>query len=161
MKRSLSILFTVCLLSFLSVAQAADEIDFTLPGFDGQKHSLSDYRGKWVLVNYWATWCPPCLEEIPELEIFHTTHKDSLAVVLGVNNEDISEKRLKQFVSDQFISYPVLRLKTSETTPLGRVSGLPTSFLVNPKGKVVARQVGTVTAKAIEGFIKAYEDKNQ
>ena len=161
MRRFTVITFILIMFSQISWLHADEGVDFTLPGFDGKQHKISDYRGKWILANYWATWCPPCLEEITELEIFHNKHKDSLAVVLGINNEDISENRLKEFVSNQFISYPILRLKTNESTPLGRVSGLPTSFLINPEGKVVAKQVGTVTATAIEKFIKTYEEKNK
>ncbi|MEW8429404.1 MAG: TlpA family protein disulfide reductase, partial [gamma proteobacterium symbiont of Ctena orbiculata] len=66
---------------------AAETVDFELPGLDGKRYRLSDYRGKWVLVNYWATWCPSCREELPELEVFHNNHKDTDAVVLGVAME--------------------------------------------------------------------------
>ena len=60
-----------------------------MPDLSGKMRSLEDYRGKWVIVNYWATWCPPCQEEIPDLVDFHDSHKDTDAVVLGVNFEDI------------------------------------------------------------------------
>jgi thiol-disulfide isomerase/thioredoxin len=132
--------------------------DFTLPDMQGRSHSLSDYRGKWVLVNYWATWCPPCLEELPELEVFHSG-AGGKAVVLGVNMETIGEKRLRDFVEGQFLSFPIL-IATEHPRPdqlIGPVEGLPTSYLVTPEGKVVARQVGQITADAIEGFIERYE----
>ena len=131
--------------------------DFALPDLQGAEHRLSDYRGQWVLVNYWATWCPPCLEEMPELEMFHNEHKDHNAVVLGVNMEDIPLERLQAFVEEQFVSYPILRRRPAGQTAFGRISGMPTSFLVAPDGEVVARQVGTVTAEAIERFIDDYK----
>ena len=140
---------------------AADKPDFSYTDIDGRIHKLSDYRGKWVLVNYWATWCPPCLEELPELEVFHDSHKDKDAVVLGLNMEDIGADRLRAFVEEQFLSYPILMAGSKPREVLGRVPGLPTSFLVNPEGEVVARQVGPVDGKSIESFIENYEKNNK
>jgi len=138
-------------LLLLTGAVAANP-DFTLLDLDGKQHRLSDYRGKWVVVNYWATWCPPCLEEIPELADFHDKHKDSNAVVLGVSMEQVSMEKLRQFVDENFVTYPVLPGTPSMDT-IGPVSGLPTTYLVNPDGRLVARQVGGVTAAGIETFI--------
>jgi len=131
----------------------AEPADFTLPDMENKQHKLSDYRGKWVVVNYWATWCPPCLTEIPELVDFHEDHKDKDAVVIGVNFEDISIEGLKLFGEEYFMNYPVLRTKPSASSALGVIPGLPTTFLVSPDGEVVARQVGPVTAKLIAEFI--------
>jgi thiol-disulfide isomerase/thioredoxin len=141
-----------------ALAHAAGD-DFTLPDLQGHDHSLSDYRGRWVLVNYWATWCPPCLEELPELEVFHNG-SDGKAVVLGVNMEAIDRPRLRDFVERQFLSYPILIAseRPSAEQLIGPVEGLPTSYLVAPDGEVVARQVGQVTAEAISAFIEGYEN---
>lgn len=154
------ILLLLCGLLALSSAGAALAKDFTLRDLDGKPHALSDYRGQWVLVNYWATWCPPCLEELPELEVFHSG-ADGKAVVLGVNMETISEKRLRDFVEQQFLSYPILVASESPDSSqlVGPVDGLPTSYLVTPAGDVVARQVGPITAKAIGAFIERFEKK--
>lgn len=139
---------------------ASEARDFTLPDMDGRNHSLSDYRGQWVLVNYWATWCPPCLEELPELEVFHN-NAEGKAVVLGVNTETIDRKALRAFVEDQFLSYPILRAPAQPRRDqvIGPIEGLPTSYLVTPEGEVVARQVGAITASAIDKFIEQYESK--
>ena len=111
-----------------------------------------------MLVNYWATWCPPCLEELPELEVFHN-NAEGRAVVLGVNMENIAEPRLRRFVEQQFLSFPVLPAgsRPSGQGLVGPVDGLPTSYLVTPTGDIVARQVGQVTADGIEAFIAQYE----
>ncbi|MDJ0739158.1 MAG: TlpA disulfide reductase family protein [Gammaproteobacteria bacterium] len=150
----------VALLLVASPVPAAN--DFTLPDLDGRAHSLSDYRGKWVLVNYWATWCPPCLEELPELEVFHSG-ADGNAVVLGVNVEEISDAELRRFVDEQFLSFPILRADPRPTSAqlVGPLDGLPTSYLVNPGGEIVARQLGGVTAEAIRDFIARYEAGQQ
>jgi len=132
----------------------AEEVDFTLPDINGKKVSLSDYRGKWVVVNYWATWCPPCLEEIPELIEFHEKHKDTDAVVLGVSFEEVNKEYLAEFVDSHFMSYPVLRMEPVPLTELGPVTGLPTTYLISPEGERVARQEGPVTGAALEAFLE-------
>ncbi len=137
----------------LSSGHAAG-LDFKLFDTQGVQHRLSDYRGKWVVVNYWATWCPPCLEEIPELEDFHTRHRDDV-VVLGVNSEDIPVEKLREFVEEHFISYPVLLGGSSDETPFGLLSGRPTTFLISPAGEVAASHLGQVDGASIEEFIKS------
>lgn len=127
-----------------------------LPDLGGKVYRLADYRGKWVVVNYWATWCPPCREELPELEVFYSNNRDH-AVVLGINMEDIDETRLKQFVDDQFLSYPILLGSRAAANAIGDgVRALPTTYLVAPSGEVVARRVGGITAAALERFIAQY-----
>ena len=140
----------------------AETVEFELPDLDGKLRRLSEFRGKWVLVNYWATWCPPCLEELPELELFHSK-AEGRAVVLGVNMESISSDDLRTFVDQQFLSYPILVASENPRREqiLGPVDGLPTSYLVTPAGEVVARQVGPITAEAINAFIERYESRNR
>ena len=141
-----------CLLAWGSVS--AEPVDFSLLDLDGRSHKLSDYRGKWVIVNYWATWCPPCLEEIPDLVDFHEQHRYKDAVVLGINFETIGLQQLRSFVDDLSITYPILRGDESPVTPLGMIPGLPTTIIVSPAGVPVARQEGPVTKAALEDFIK-------
>jgi thiol-disulfide isomerase/thioredoxin len=123
---------------------------------EGKTHKLSDYQGRWVLVNYWATWCPPCMEELPELEILHSQHSDKI-VVLGVNFEDATPERLRKFTDDLFLSYPILPvgLNPMPHELVGEIPGLPSSFLVNPKGEVEVRHVGSLTADMVLDFIAA------
>jgi thiol-disulfide isomerase/thioredoxin len=152
-RRPLRSLF-IASLCWLASTATAEPVDFELEGLDGETYRLSDFRGKWVLVNYWATWCPPCREELPELEVFHSNHKDKDAVVLGVAMERITKERLRMFVDEQFLSYPILMMNPASTTELGRVPGLPTSYLIDPQGELAARQVGPVTLDDLEAFIK-------
>ena len=158
-KRSLILIASilVALLLVPSVSSATSPVDFQLPDVDGNERKLSEFRGKWVVVNYWATWCPPCLDELPELELFHSQHKDKDAVVLGVNFEEIDRELLKDFLEDQFISFPVLLGEPSLYSELGRVPGLPTSYIVSPEGLVVARQVGPVSKAMLESYIENYK----
>lgn len=134
-------------------ASASESVDFALPDLEGKTHKLSDYRGKWVIVNYWATWCPPCLDEIPDLVDFHDRHKARDAVVIGVNFEEIATDTLTEFVDHMFISYPVLRMEPRPRTELGMVNGLPTTYIVSPEGKLVAYQEGPITAEQLDAFL--------
>ena len=139
----------------------AEPVEFVLPDLSGKERRLSEFRGKWVLVNYWATWCPPCLEELPELEVFHNAHQHRDAVVIGINLEDIDLARLKEFVENQFLSFPVLREKPGFRTQLGAVPALPTSDLISPEGEMVARQVGVVDGEMIERYISGYDQRTK
>jgi thiol-disulfide isomerase/thioredoxin len=132
------------------------QVDFTLPDLKGVEHKLSDYRGKWAVVNYWATWCPPCLHEIPELVDYYESNQDSV-IVLGVNFEDISLEQLQDFVAHMDISYPVLREQLGPKSALGMIPGLPTSFLIDPRGELAARKVGPLTGEIIDKFIDDYD----
>ena len=154
-------LFQIALLSILASTNinASETVDFTLPDLDGKDRKLSEFRGKWVVVNYWATWCPPCLTEIPELVEFHEEHKDKNAVVLGVDFEDLSLAELKEFTESYFMTYPNVRMSPAPRSHLGVIEGLPTSFLISPEGKIIAKQTGPVTAKMIEEFIKSQEQE--
>ncbi|HKK13745.1 MAG TPA: TlpA disulfide reductase family protein [Gammaproteobacteria bacterium] len=139
----------------LAAGVQAQNLDFSLPDLNGVHHKLSDYRGKWVVVNYWATWCPPCREEIPELEKFYKAHVHKNAVVLGVNFQDATVEQLRAFARSHHMTYPILRREPAASTALGPVPGLPTTYLISPSGKRVGRQVGPLTAKALDDFINS------
>ena len=126
---------------FAALPLAAEEVDFTLPDVAGNSVSLSDFRGKWVIVNYWATWCPPCLEEIPDLVSLYEENRDSV-VVLGVNYEEVNQEYLEEFVDSHMMSYPVVRSDPVPVTPLGPVLGLPTTFIISPQGERMAGRAG-------------------
>ena len=132
-------------------AQAAD---FKVTDTTGKTHSLSGYKGKWVLVNYWATWCPPCLEEIPDLIALHETKKNNL-VVIGVAMDYKSAKQVTDFAEGLLVTYPIVLGTPKIVSQIGPMQGLPTTYLFNPEGKMVAHQVGALTREAVESFISS------
>ena len=134
-------------------------MDMPLVAVDGSKTNLEQFQGKWVVVNYWATWCPPCIAEMPELQSFHDDHADKDAIVIGINAELISQQRLLTFLDDYFITYPIFLSKPGEQSELGLMPGLPTTFLVSPQGDVVARQIGAVTREMLEQFIQNWKPR--
>jgi thiol-disulfide isomerase/thioredoxin len=128
--------------------------DFLLEDMRGKTHRLGDYRGKWVLVNLWATWCPPCLNEIPELNSLHDAHKDSDLVVIGIAMDSGSSSKVASFAETHGISYPVVMGDYEMIKQIGKLRVLPTSYLYAPNGKQVSYQDGEVTRESIETYIK-------
>lgn len=145
--------FLPILLAIFTATSIAAQPSMEFVDLEGNSHSLEDYRGKWVVINYWATWCPPCLEELPELVHFHESRKDDTAVVLGFNMERISTASLSAFVEDNLITYPVVPV-SEDVPPIGAIPGLPTTYLIDPTGKTVAMQVGQVTADMLNNYIE-------
>ena len=137
----------------LLTASQTSAVDYELPDVDGQMHSLDQYQGKWVIVNYWASWCGTCQKEFPDLVSLHEDNKDKDIVVVGVNFEPIEIDRLKAFVAEHGITYPVLRSKPVPVTAIGKVPALPTTYIINPDGKVVAGEVGLVSRQNLEDYI--------
>lgn len=154
MTAKLALLLALLLAATALAAEPARE--FSLPGLDGRPHTLAEYRGKWVIINYWATDCAPCLKEIPELEDFYRRHKDSDAIVLGVNYEDIKLSWLKDFIASVQMTYPVLLSRPDEPTPFGSVMVLPTTVIVSPSGELTGMHAGAITAEVIDNFIRTH-----
>lgn len=147
--------FFISLLMFAVITETR-AVDYELPDTDGKMQSLDQYKGEWLIVNYWATWCALCMEELPELVDFHKNNKVG-ATVVGINFEEIETKDLKEFVDRASIPYAVLRTVPVRKTPLGSVPALPTTYIIDPDGNVVAAQVGFVTRKNLEAYIAQKE----
>ncbi|HEX5338109.1 MAG TPA: TlpA disulfide reductase family protein [Gallionella sp.] len=142
----------LCLL--LAAPLSGYAADFSLVDIQGKLQRLADYRGKWVLVNFWATWCPPCLNEIPELNSLHNAHKDKDLVVIGIAIDSGSSSRVADFVRAHGMNYPVVFGNRKASEQIGDFDVLPTSFLYNPAGKQVSYQAGEVTRESVEAYIR-------
>ena len=143
----------LALLLWLGVT-AAGARPFVFEDMQGQPQRLADYRGKWVLVNFWATWCPPCLEEIPDLVDLHRAHSKKDLAVIGVAL-DSSAKSVRQFIERFKVNYPVVLGDYDLAEQVGEVTVLPTSYLYNPRGELISYQQGMLTRDSVESYIKS------
>ena len=123
------------------VAERPPAPDFSLPDIDGAVHRLSDYRGKVVIVNFWATWCPPCREEMPSMQRAWERLRQEGVVILAI---DIGEDQdtIFTFTADYPVEFPLLMDRESKVIAQWAVRGLPTSFVVDPDGRIAYRAVG-------------------
>lgn len=143
------------LLACLSLAAAnAVANEFAFKDMQGKVQRLSDYKGKWVLVNFWATWCPPCLEEIPDLVEMHNARKDKDFAVIGIAMSSGADS-VNAFAKQMEISYPIVYGNDQIAAQIGRVNALPTSYLYDQTGKLVSYQSGMLTRNDIESFIRS------
>lgn len=123
---------------------------FTVTDLDGKTVSLADLKGKVVLVNYWATWCPPCRAEIPDLIKLQAKYRDKL-IVLGISeDEDATPQEVKAFAAAQKMNYPVIMATPALSKIFKGVSALPTTFVIDPEGRIRQRHVGMLRPDTTE-----------
>jgi cytochrome c biogenesis protein CcmG, thiol:disulfide interchange protein DsbE len=124
-----------------------------LPRLEGSgSGSLNDYRGRWVLVNFWASWCEPCRAEAPALEKFQRERGGPEFAVLGIDTRDLSGDG-QQFVREFGLSYPQLRDGDGDAAHDYGTSGVPETFLVDPKGRLRLHVPGPVDEQTLEGSV--------
>lgn len=146
--------FVMFMFSNMSLAQEKKAPDFSLKSVDGKTVKLSDYKNKVVLIDFWATWCPPCRKGIPDLIDLQKKFKKDL-VVLGISLDTDTKEDVPAFVKNYGINYPVVYGDNSTAKLYGGVSGIPTSFLVDKKGNIVDKHVGLVPKEIFVNEIKS------
>ena len=152
-KRTIAI-SAILLASVVSTANAASAPNFSFKDINGRSHQFSEYRGKWVVVNYWATYCGPCVAELPALNTIAKRFRGE-AVVLGIEAGETPTDKLRQFVSQKGLSYTVAPTQDSAMYGMGLIYGVPTTFIVNPQGKVVKTHMGAISAAQLQRYIRS------
>jgi peroxiredoxin len=129
-----------------------EQIDFTLADITGKAWNLKDLRGKVVLVNFWATWCPPCRKEMPDLEALYKRFKDQGLVILSISDEDAD--KVRPFVKQMNVTYPVLLDPGRKVNDMFKIYGIPKTFVYDRTGKLVAQSIDMRTQKQFLGMLK-------
>jgi len=148
------------------------EYDFTLVDQYGTEHTLSDYKGKVVFLNFWATWCPPCKKELPDIEALYQEYNLNAddVVFLGVanpasdeypNNQDVSKEEVISFLSDNGYTFPVLFDETGDILKNYNISAFPTTFIIDKNGNILGYVPGMMTKDIMKNVInQALESTN-
>jgi peroxiredoxin len=127
--------------------------DFTLKDTDGKVHKLSDYRGKEVLVTFWATWCPPCQEEMPELISLRKSMSEDKLAILAISNESIVT--LKTFKEKRGLNYTILQMKKMLGDPYNQVRYIPSAFFIDKKGIIKVAVTNAIKEESMKAIIES------
>lgn len=150
----------LCCAISIGTAMAATAVDtaqrpsLNVTTLDGNRFDLADHRGKWVVVNFWATWCAPCIAEMPELSHFGDSRED--VVVIGLAYEDTEKQEIVDFLKKRPVTYVIAQVDVSDP-PAGFATprGLPTTWLIAPDGSVARHFLGPIKEKDLEQAIDA------
>ena len=118
--------------------------DFTLYTLEGDEVKLSDYLGKVVILDFWATWCPPCRKGIPDLIFIQNEYKDDL-VVIGISlDQPATQNKLVPFIKSYGINYPIVLGNIEVSAAYGNIQAIPTSFIIDQEGNIINKHIGLV-----------------
>lgn len=142
-------LILLCCLSLISCSKP----DPVLHDVQGNSVPVSELKNKWVIINYWATWCGHCLEEIPELNRFYKDNQGKNILLFGVSYDVLSLTRLKFAVSAMHIEFPVLTDDPAQELGIDGTDVVPVTFIINPKGVVVKEIFGPNTEESLTAIL--------
>lgn len=137
--------------SLMFVCAHAANIDFH--DSQGKVIKSSDFKGKWVIINYWASWCDICLREVPEFNKLYKNNKDKNILIFGVNYDHLTSDDLATAMANADIHYPVLIEDPTSMWNFGYFDVVPVTFVINPQGKIAERIVGPTTEYALMNII--------
>lgn len=126
-----------------SAKDAPTRLELSIKTLDGKTFDLAEHKGRWVILNFWATWCSPCIKELPELSRFVTAHRNVRAIGLAYEDTEVAE--IKAFLSKHPVSFPIAQVDTFDPPKsLETPRGLPTTYLVAPDGTVAKKFMGPI-----------------
>ena len=153
---SLLLAFAVigCQKSTAEEQQLQQGADFTLKDINGGTVSLADFKGKVIILDFFATWCPPCLKEVPHFIALHDKYKDKGAMVIGISVDFMDAKGLRIFANEQKVNYPVLLNSGTVTKDYGPIQSIPTTVVLDKEGKIARRYIGYREQSVFEADIQ-------
>lgn len=138
------------LINLLFILSSCSEPDYRL--VDGGSGKLDDFLGKWLIVNYWADWCPPCIKEMPELEEFYNDNKE-IALVLTYNFDRLEGEELQAQINRFGVNVPSILNDPGNLFGWEAPPSLPATYIINPNGELIHTLIGPQTQESLEGFI--------
>ncbi len=149
----LGVLLAFCLTTSAETLKPAPA--WTLQSIEGKPVKLSDFKGQVVVLNFWATWCPPCREEIPDLIALQKQYASQGVVVVGVSLDDGGPAPVARFARKMEINYPVVMGKRETAADYGGIAALPTTFIIDRKGNVLDELIGATDRAGFEAKLKS------
>lgn len=145
--------FLLFVASAASAASGAGPAGFSLTDHKGKTHTLEGYKGKWVVVNFWATWCPPCLKEIPDFAALYDARKGKNLMMIGVAVDYNKPQEVIDFAETLLMTYPLVLGDKNSEAQFGRMRALPSTFIYNPQGKLVLQRTGTLSKEELSFIV--------
>ncbi|WP_246001351.1 peroxiredoxin family protein [Oceanobacillus piezotolerans] len=130
--------------------------DFELESLTGEKVTLSDYRGKAVMLNFWATWCPPCRDEMPDMQNFYDQN-DVVVLAVNLTDTEIKKSNVQKFKDEFSLSFPIALDVEGSVALQYRISPIPTTYMIDPEGKITYKGYGAMTYEAMVEKLSAME----
>lgn len=131
--------------------------DFTLETLEGEKLSLSDFKGQKVLLNFWATWCPPCRAEMPHMQSFYEKNKDENITVVAVNlTSGDNRDKLAPFINEYGLTFPILLDESGDIGKQYQAFTIPTSYFIDEQGNIVQKIVGPMDEEFMENVMNSF-----
>ena len=140
------------LMGVLLLSSCGRQTPVTLHDIQGQTINFSQLQGKWVVINYWASWCKPCRTEIPELNNFYNSNRKTV-IMLGVNYDQVKGSELSAIITKMGVTFPTLKNDPAQLLGLGDIPGLPATYIFNPQGKLSERLLGVQNQKTLKRAI--------
>ena len=143
-------LFVLLLIAGIPALAAAPKPALNVKTLDGGTFDLASQRGKWVIVNFWATWCSPCLKELPDISAYVAAHKGKVAAI-GMDFEDADKADIEKFLKSHPLSYPVSMVDVDDPPrDFGAPKGLPNTYVIAPDGRLAKTFLGPIQAKDLQ-----------
>ncbi|MFD1737037.1 peroxiredoxin family protein [Bacillus salitolerans] len=130
--------------------------DFTLSTLEGKKVQLSDYKGKKVILNFWATWCPPCKDEMPHMQEFYDEYSEEVEILaVNLRDRERSDEAIQQFIEANHINFPILLDEKGKVTSAYKVLTIPTSFFIDTQGTIQYHFIGPMSVNDMKRLTKS------